>query len=87
VPVGGSDAAVVADAAARTVIYTAADIANSVKAKDELTLEYRLQRAGNSGPPISAQTLKAKAKSDGEDLVSKLTGQAASAILVEATEK
>lgn len=51
--------------------------ANSLKAKDELTLEYRLQR-GTEG--IVANTLKAKAKSDGDDLISQLTGQAAVAV-------
>ncbi|MDQ3584470.1 MAG: hypothetical protein ACR2GW_06055 [Pyrinomonadaceae bacterium] len=87
VPVGGSTSAAVADTAARTVIYTAANIASSVKAKDELTLEYKLQRAGNGATPIAAQTLKAKAKSDGEDLISKLTAQAAPVVLVAATKK
>jgi hypothetical protein len=48
--------------------------ANSLKAKDELTLEYSLQRGAE---PVVANTLKARAKSDGEDLVSQLTGQAA----------
>lgn len=50
---------------------------NSLKAKDELTLEYSLQRGAE---PVAANTLKAKAKSDGEDLVSQLTGQAAAAV-------
>jgi hypothetical protein len=51
--------------------------AGSLKAKDELTLEYRLQR-GTEG--VVANTIKAKAKSDGEDLISQLTGQAAVAV-------
>jgi hypothetical protein len=51
--------------------------ASSLKAKDELTLEYRLQR-GTEG--VVANTIKAKAKSDGEDLISQLTGQAAVAV-------
>ena len=51
--------------------------ASSLKAKDELTLEYRLQRGAEG---VVANTLKAKAKSDGEDLISQLTGQAAVAV-------
>ncbi|HEY0100699.1 MAG TPA: hypothetical protein VGB76_17265 [Pyrinomonadaceae bacterium] len=51
--------------------------ANSLKAKDELTLEYSLQRGAE---PVVANTLKAKAKSDGDDLVSQLAGQAAVAV-------
>jgi hypothetical protein len=54
-----------------------AGTANSLKAKDELTLEYSLQRGTEA---VVANTLKAKAKSDGEDLVSQLTGQAAVAV-------
>jgi hypothetical protein len=51
--------------------------ANSLKAKDELTLEYRLQRGTEA---VVANTLKAKAKSDGEDLVAQLSMQAAAAV-------
>ncbi|HEV7905086.1 MAG TPA: hypothetical protein VGO96_14690 [Pyrinomonadaceae bacterium] len=51
--------------------------ASSLKAKDELTLEYRLQRGAEG---VVANTIKAKAKSDGEDLISQLTGQAAVAV-------
>lgn len=51
--------------------------ASSLKAKDELTLEYRLQHGSEA---VVANTLKAKAKSDGEDLISQLTGQAAVAV-------
>jgi hypothetical protein len=51
--------------------------AGSLKAKDELTLEYRLQRGAEG---VVANTLKAKAKSDGEDLITQLTGQAVVAV-------
>jgi hypothetical protein len=56
------------------------------KSKDELTLEYSLQRTGASVLAASA-TLKAKAKSDGEDLVGQLVGQAAPAVAVELNKK
>jgi hypothetical protein len=51
--------------------------ASSLKAKDELTLEYRLQRGAEG---VVANTLKAKAKSDGEDLIAQLAGQAAASV-------
>jgi hypothetical protein len=52
-------------------------VAGSLKAKDELTLEYKLQRGADS---VVANTLKAKAKSDGDDIISQLAGQAAEAV-------
>jgi hypothetical protein len=56
-----------------------------LKAKDELTLEYRLQRGAE--PAVVAKTLKAKAKSDGEDLISQLSRQAADAVRAAAATK
>jgi hypothetical protein len=85
VPYGGSTAGAVATTAARVAVYTAADLAASVKAKDELTLDYRLQPA-NGGAPV-ARTLKAKAKSDGEDIISATVEQAAQSVLAEAGRK
>jgi hypothetical protein len=58
--------------------------AGSLKARDELTLEYRLQRGD---APVVANTLKAKAKADGDDLISQLAGQAATAIRAAASSK
>ncbi|HEX9917540.1 MAG TPA: hypothetical protein VGA87_00160, partial [Pyrinomonadaceae bacterium] len=46
-------------------------VAGSLKARDELTLEYKLQRGADS---VVANTLKAKAKSDGDDIISQLAG-------------
>ncbi len=87
VPLAGASSAAgaVATSVATTAIYTAANVAGSVKAKDELTLEYKLNNA--SGSPVVANTLKAKAKSDGDDLISQLVEQAASAVLTQATKK
>ncbi|MDQ1590694.1 MAG: hypothetical protein QOG71_1321 [Pyrinomonadaceae bacterium] len=52
-------------------------VAGSLKARDELTLEYKLQRGGE---PVVTNTLKAKAKSDGDDIISQLAAQAATAV-------
>ncbi len=62
----------------------AAGAGGSLKAKDELTLEYRLQRGADA---VVANTLKAKAKSDGDDIISQLAGQAASAVRAAAANK
>jgi hypothetical protein len=56
----------------------------SLKARDELTLEYRLQRGADA---VVADTLKAKAKSDGDDIISQLAGQAATAVRAAAANK
>jgi hypothetical protein len=67
----------------RDAIYTAGDLAENVKAKDELTVEITLKTPENSSAAFSKQ-FKAKAKNDGEDLVSPLVEQAAGAIIAAA---
>jgi len=64
---------------------SASGVSKSVKSKDELTLIHKLQPVGAS--PMQPGTLKAKAKSDGEDIISPLAEQAATAVLSEATKK
>jgi hypothetical protein len=86
-PIGyGSTAGAVAASVATTAVYTAAEVSGSVKAKDELTLDYKMQ-AANTGVAAVAGTLKAKAKSDGDDLITQLVEQAAGAVLAGATKK
>ncbi len=72
------------EAAARSVaitgVYTAASISGSIKAKDELTLEYKLEATDGAKPGV-ANTAKAKAKSDGEDVFTPLVEKAAQAIM------
>lgn len=70
-------AAIASGAISPTTGGAAVNASGSLKAKDELTLEYRLQRGAEG---VVANTLKAKAKSDGDDLISQLTGQAATAV-------
>ena len=86
VPYGGTAGSAVAHTVATAAIYTAADFSANVKSKDELTLDYRLQGAAG-GAPVVARQLKAKAKADGEDLITQLVEQAATAVLSEATKK
>jgi hypothetical protein len=70
-------------AAARSVaisgVYTAADVSRSVKSKDELSLEYRLDSIDGTKPGFS-KVEKAKAKSDGEDIFTPLVEKAAEAV-------
>ena len=70
--------------AGRDVLYTAGDAARSVKAKDELTLEINLETSENQ---VLAKQFKAKAKSDGEDLITPLVEQIAQAILQAVSKK
>jgi hypothetical protein len=68
IPGGGSASTGAARSAAITGVYTTAAIASSIKAKDELSLEYKLDSVEVSKTVLS-NTAKAKAKSDGEDIL------------------
>jgi hypothetical protein len=72
----GTAAAVVA-----TNVVVAATVAQNIKAKDEVTLDVRLERPTSTTPSF-AQTFKGKAKSAGEDIVTPLSQQAAQAIMM-----
>jgi len=80
IPGGSTAGSAAARSATVAGVYTAATIADNVKAKDELTLDYRLDRA-DSPNTVLAETGKAKAKSDGEDILSPQVDKAAQAIL------
>jgi hypothetical protein len=76
----GSAAGAVASSVATTVIYTTADLSGNFKAKDEVTFEYKLMAVSNNATVLS-ETLKAKARSDREDLLSPIIEQMAAAVL------
>jgi hypothetical protein len=67
-------------AAAVATTATTAVVAESIKAKDEMTLDVRLERPGSTTPSF-AQQFKGKAKSAGEDIISPLVQQAAQAAI------
>jgi hypothetical protein len=75
----GSTAGAIASHTASTAIYTAANAAGNVKAKDELTLDIKVN--SNGGATALVKQYKAKAKSDGEDIISPIIEQAAQAII------
>lgn len=62
--------------AANTIV--AATVSQNVKAKDEITLDIKLQKGGNSA---FSKQYKAKAKSNGDDILSPMIEQIAEAIL------
>jgi hypothetical protein len=89
---GGMAAAVasqaIATAAAQAAQQGAMDSlmqaqAGSVKAKDEITLQYQLITVSGAKPPLE-DTLSAKAKQDGQDLLSPLVEQLATAAVTAA---
>jgi hypothetical protein len=61
------------------VMKTAADFASSIKAKDEMRLEFQLDSPGAS-KPLLKQSAKARAAADGEDLLTPLVEKAAEAV-------
>ena len=59
---------------------TTAVVAESIKAKDEVTLDVRMERPGSTTPSF-AQQFKGKAKSAGEDIITPLVQQASQAAI------
>ena len=80
VPYGGSTTAAIAANAATTAVVA------DVKARDELTVDVRLEKPG-AGYPAFSKAFKGKAKSAGEDIVTGPTTQAAQALIEAATKK
>jgi len=70
-------------AAVATNTIVAATVAENIKAKDEMTLDVRLERPGATTSTF-AQQYKGKAKSAGEDIITPLVQQAAQAMLAAA---
>jgi hypothetical protein len=57
-----------------------------IKSKDDVTVDYQLYPTGQGQPKLQ-NSLKGKAKSDGEDVLTPLIQQAASTILTDVTKK
>jgi hypothetical protein len=82
----GTMTGVMMGAAAGSVVNGAASVAGTVKAKGVVTLDYKLMAPGNASPLIAASD-NAKAKSDGEDVISPLIEKAAAAVLEAVSKK
>ena len=80
IPGGGTAATGAARSAAITGVYTTAVVVSSIKAKDELSLEYKLDAVENA-KTVLTNTARAKAKSDGDDILTPQIEAAAQAIL------
>jgi hypothetical protein len=60
-------------------VRTAADVATSVKAKDEMQLEFRLEQPG-AAAPLLTKKVQGRARSDGEDILTPLIENVATEI-------
>jgi hypothetical protein len=75
----GSTAGNIAGQVATQSIVSATTVSASMKNKDELTLDLKLNSA--AGATVLARSFKSKAKSDGDDIISALIEQAAQAVI------
>ena len=73
-------AGTIAGAAAGAVLSGVAGAASMVKAKSEISFEYRLIAAGSSAPVLS-DVVKTKATQDGEDVITAFVEKAAGAVV------
>jgi hypothetical protein len=87
---GAAAASAAAQVAARTAQQQAmnqlANFNGQIKSKDDVTVQYQLVATGQSAP-VAQNSLKAKAKSDGEDVLTPLLQQAATDVLGVASKK
>ncbi len=81
----GSTAGNIAGQIATQAIVAAGTMSANVKAKDEVSLMVTLN--GSGGQSALAQTYKAKAKSDGDDIITQVVEQAAQAVFNSAVRK
>jgi hypothetical protein len=86
VPYGGTAATAAARGAVVAGAYAISNAAETTKAKDEITLEYRISTLDGAGS-TAAKRQKAKAKSDGEDLLTPLVESAAEAVAAVVSKK
>jgi len=75
----GSTAGNIAGQVATQTVVSATSLSANVKSKDEITLDLKLARIG--GESAFAKVYKAKAKSNGDDIISAVIEQAAQAIV------
>lgn len=83
---GGSVAGAIAGSVATTAIMTAATMSQNVKAKDSIELNVSMQKTSDKSTVLIKQ-LKAKAKSNGEDIITPLIEQSAQAVIDQAAGK
>lgn len=79
-------AQVAAQAAQQQAMNQLSGFNGQIKSKDDVTVQYQLVAAGQSSPMLQ-NSLKAKAKSDGEDVLTPLLQQAATTVLEQVAKK
>lgn len=84
IPMAGGTGAAIAGQVVGTTVYTAAVMSESIKSKDEITLEITMNKAGGA---VLTKQYKAKAKSDREDIITPMIRQAAQEIINAASAK
>jgi hypothetical protein len=77
----GSVAGAVAGSVASQAIWTAASLSSNVKSKDQITFEYALVPTAAGGAAKAGEKLQAKAKSDGEDVLSPMIEKMAETVV------
>jgi hypothetical protein len=82
----GAAGAIAATAAASAAASGAASMAGQVKAKNDVTFEYHMFAPGNATPVLENKTT-AKAKTDGEDVITPLVESAATSIVAKVIPK
>jgi len=75
----GSTAGNIAGAVATRGIVAAGEVAGNIKAKDEISLEIKINRT--NGAARFSKTFKRKAKNDGEDIITPIIEEAAQSII------
>lgn len=85
VPMAGmaGAAGAIAGSVAQSAIYSTANMASATKSKDQFIFEYSLTSAGD-GAVKAGESLKVKAKSDGEDILSPLVEKMAEKVVATA---
>jgi hypothetical protein len=74
----GSVAGNIAGQVATQAIVSATTVSSNVKTKDEISLDVKLQHPG--GAAVLSKVVKAKARSNGDDIISQVVEQAAQAV-------
>jgi hypothetical protein len=75
----GSTVGNIAGQIATQAIVSATTVSASVRSKDEISIDLKLNNA--AGVPIMAKIYKAKAKANGDDIISQVIEQAAEAVV------
>jgi hypothetical protein len=82
----GSMGGAIATQVASSALSGLAGFTGEIKNKDDVTFDYQLLQQGQQVPRLS-KSIKAKAKSDGEDVLTPLIEQTAGSVVTEAITK